>query len=74
VGSSLFVAALRGQCLWVVPLHGSSVSGPHRTLTGYGRLRTVVRAPDGSLWVMTSNRDGRGSPRSGADRIIRIPL
>jgi glucose/arabinose dehydrogenase len=74
VGSSLFVAALRGQCLWVVPLHGSSVSSPHRTLTGYGRLRTVVRAPDGSLWVMTSNRDGRGSPRSGDDRIIRIPL
>ncbi len=38
-----------------------------------GRVRTVVRAPDGSLWVASSNRDGRGEPRSGDDRIVRLP-
>jgi hypothetical protein len=35
-------------------------------------LRTVVRAPGGRLWVTTSNRDGRGSPRSGDDKIIQV--
>jgi len=38
----------------------------------YGRLRTVVEAPDGSLYALTSNRDGRGSPREGDDRVLRI--
>jgi glucose/arabinose dehydrogenase len=74
VGSTLYVAALRGECLWKVPLHGADAGTPVRSLDGsYGRLRTVARAPDGSLWVMTSNRDGRGSPRSGDDRIVQVP-
>jgi glucose/arabinose dehydrogenase len=73
VGSSLYVGALAGQRLWRVPLRGTSVGRPRALLSGrYGRLRTVVRAPGGALWVSTSNRDGRGTPHTGDDRIIRV--
>ena len=41
-------------------------------LTGYGRLRDVYEAPDGSLLVATSNRDRRGQPSADDDRILRV--
>ncbi|MBU2666526.1 PQQ-dependent sugar dehydrogenase [Actinoplanes bogorensis] len=69
-GNTLYVAGLRGERLWTVPLGGGA---PKAELTGrYGRLRTVAVAPDGALWVTTSNRDGRGDPRGGDDRILRF--
>jgi glucose/arabinose dehydrogenase len=73
VGSTLYVAALQGQCVFRIPLHGAGLGTPTKLLAGrYGRIRTVVKAPDGTLWVATSNRDGRGSPRSGDDRIVAL--
>lgn len=38
----------------------------------FGKLRAVAQGPDGALYVATSNHDGRGRPRTGDDRIIRI--
>jgi glucose/arabinose dehydrogenase len=70
----LFVAALRGQRLWTIPLDDTGVAGtPRAVLAGtYGRLRTVVAAADGALWLTTSNRDGFGKPVAQDDRVIRI--
>jgi glucose/arabinose dehydrogenase len=73
--NNLFVAALRGTRLWVVPLNANGSAGtPIAELQGqFGRLRTVMRGPDGWLWVATSNRDGRGSPIASDDRVVRFP-
>ena len=49
IGSTHYVAALRGQAVWrESPIHGTTLGTPSRILTGYGRIRTVVKAPDGS--------------------------
>jgi glucose/arabinose dehydrogenase len=72
VGNTLYVAALRGERLWAVPVAGGE---PTAELTRrYGRLRTVEVAPDGALWLTTSNTDGRGDVRDGDDRILRFPV
>ncbi|MGV0740988.1 PQQ-dependent sugar dehydrogenase [Mycolicibacterium sp. XJ870] len=73
-GGSLWVAALRGQRLIQVPVSGDGSLGPEtlQFVGQYGRLRTVVAAPDGTLWFTTSNRDGRGSARDGDDRILQF--
>jgi glucose/arabinose dehydrogenase len=75
-GGSLWVAALRGERLWQVPLsRGGDAGRPIAHYDGtYGRLRAIARAPDGSLWVSTSNQDGRGSPRNDDDKILVIPV
>ncbi|MER7984629.1 PQQ-dependent sugar dehydrogenase [Streptomyces noursei] len=71
---SLWMASLRGERLWRIALDGTEpVAAPQAFLTGaYGRLRTVVAADDGALWLVTSNTDGRGRPRPGDDRILRL--
>jgi glucose/arabinose dehydrogenase len=72
-GRTLYIGALQGEAVLRVRLNGVSASKRPPLLNGrYGRIRTVTRAPDGSLWVTTSNRDGRGEPRSGDDRIVRL--
>jgi glucose/arabinose dehydrogenase len=72
-GSYLYVGALAGQRVWRMKISGTRLGAPRKLLDGrYGRIRTVVLAPDGSLWLSTSNRDGRGSPRKGDDRIVSV--
>lgn len=69
----VWMASLRGQRLWRVDVSGKRASDPADFFVGrYGRMRTVVVAPDGRLWVMTSNTDGRGFPNDGDDKILLI--
>ncbi|ASN20792.1 PQQ-dependent sugar dehydrogenase [Arthrobacter sp. YN] len=58
VGGVAYTGALRGQRLWTVPLDGESAGDPVAYFTGqHGRLRDVARAPDGTLWVVSNNRN-----------------
>lgn len=69
----LWLASLRGQRLWRIDVKAGKASNPRDFFVGeYGRMRAVVAAPDGRLWVSTSNRDGRGSPSEDDDRILIV--
>ena len=68
---AIHVAALRGQRLWTVPVLAGVAGEPTASLD-LGRLRAVVAGPDGALWILTNNTDGRGEPREGDDRLVRV--
>jgi aldose sugar dehydrogenase len=63
-------AGLRSQALW---RYDTETGNLDNVFNGeYGRLRDVQQAPDGTLYILTSNQDGRGSPAANDDRILRI--
>ena len=73
---SLLFTGLRGQTLYRVTIDAGD---PHKAVLRerlfyrqFGRLRDVAEGPDGSLYLLTSNRDGRGSPKEDDDRVIRL--
>jgi glucose/arabinose dehydrogenase len=72
---SLWAGALRGERLWEVPVTAEGTGEPTDWFVGdYGRVRTVVTAPNGNLWVTTSNHDGRGGPAPQDDRILEVAI
>lgn len=76
---SIWMAGLRGERLWRIPLSGDSAEEPLAAPQSFldekhGRLRTVVSAGGDRLWLVTSNTDGRGEPKSGDDRILLVEV
>lgn len=71
----MLVATLSGERLMRLTVDGPTVSiADDSLLVRYGRLRDVAPGPKGSVYVSTSNRDRRGKPRPGDDRILRVWL
>ena len=72
---SLLLTSLKGSALYRLTLSpdGRSITSVEVLFDGrFGRLRDVLVAPDGAVYVGTSNRDGRGNPSAGDDRIVKI--
>jgi quinoprotein glucose dehydrogenase len=80
LNGNLFVATLRSESLIRIQFDkkGQKIQKIERWFSskdneeGYGRIRDVVEGPDGALYFLTNNRDGRGTPRKGDDKIYRI--
>ncbi|WP_433892896.1 PQQ-dependent sugar dehydrogenase [Streptomyces sp. CA-111067] len=72
----IWMAALKGERLWRIPLNGATTAAaPQAFFTNtYGRLRSVVALDDHTLLLSTSNTDGRGTPKPGDDRILKVSV
>lgn len=71
----LFVTGLRGNQLRVLNLSedGKTITSESEIFTNIGRIRDVV-IHNGYIYICTSNKDGRGTPLQGDDKIIRFKI
>jgi glucose/arabinose dehydrogenase len=72
VGDTLFMAGLRGERMWRVDPSTGAVDDWF--VNSFGRLRDVVSGPDGTLWFVSNNTDGRGTPAPGDDRLYQVQV
>ena len=71
-GKYLFFTGLRGESLYRVDLSSPSFTLEQFFKNKYGRIRDIVKGPDGRYYLATSNRDGRGAVQDRDDKIIKV--
>lgn len=69
LGDTIYIANLRGQRVRTVPLSDLTANAEY-FIEEFGRIRDVVVSPDGKLWLLSNNTDGRIDPRPDDDRFI----
>lgn len=74
LNNSLYFAGLRGQALFEINLQNKPVEVQALFKNEFGRIREVVADSAGNLYLLTNNTDGRGNPKEGDDKLIRINL
>jgi len=73
LSGNFFFGCLAGKRIIRVVLDGRKVVSQENLFSDtYGRIREMEQGPDGYIYFSTSNRDGRGSPTSDDDRIMRL--
>lgn len=73
IDGRIVFGGLKGEAVYVFDTRQSRPQAIKATLQGeYGRIRTVAVGPDGFLYLLTSNTDGRGKPTDTDDRIVRV--
>ncbi len=71
--NKIIFTGLRGQSLYVAQIVNEKAENLKSYFRAeYGRIRTVVLGPDNMIYMLTNNRDGRGTAVSSDDRIIKI--
>ncbi len=69
---SLIMATLRGANLYKLDINEDGLLSQKSIMSGLGRIRDVNQGPDGYLYIITSNTDGKGFPDKTDDKLVRI--
>ncbi len=69
---SIVIASLRGNALFQIQINNDTLGTQKIILDGLGRIREVGEGPDGYLYILTSNTDGKGFPDKNDDKLLRI--
>ncbi|HTW96229.1 MAG TPA: PQQ-dependent sugar dehydrogenase [Candidatus Methylomirabilis sp.] len=73
IGDTLLWTGLRGEAIYSAKINGDRLENFKVNFKNqFGRLRFIKQAPDGWLYIATNNTDGRGTPRAGDDKLIRL--
>lgn len=73
IGNSLFFAGLRGSTLYEAIIKDGNIVEFNEYFTNeFGRLREVIAGKNNSLYITSSNTDGRGIPDKSDDKVIQI--
>lgn len=74
IGNTLFMASLRGERIWTIDVNQQEAKTESWFSGDYGRIRDVVAGPGESLWFITNNTDGRGTPDAQADTLYSVGI
>ncbi len=69
---NMIMASLRSSHLYQLEISEDGLTSQKSILSGIGRIRDVNEGPDGNLYVITSNTDGKGFPDGSDDKLLRI--
>lgn len=71
VNGKIYFSGLKGAAIFSFDPKSPNIVTPIYKGT-YGRIRELTVSPDGNIYFTTSNRDGRGTPDSADDKIIKV--
>ena len=66
------MATLKGSHLFSLEIDENDLESQAIILSGVGRIRDVAQGPDGYIYLITSNTDGKGFPDGNDDKLLRL--
>ena len=70
--NDMIMASMKPENLDRLKISSEGIEYQKSILSGLGRIRDVAQGPDGYLYVITSNTDGKAFPDSDDDKLVRI--